>query len=202
VTTCLLQSSRKSLTSCERIIPAKTATACGRIRHRATGTNGLVAVGPFLPLGGGRPGAPCRRPAARRTGVRWSLAAARQPPRIAGAGTSLIRSCSIFDREAYYAMGRFFHRLGVGFLAGIFLCVAFIIFWYALAIIVQIPVIQRSLDDSFVGRAIGIYLWDIYIFCALSIPLGQIYSFCFFRRQWRRAIKKTLKPEVSGHKTS
>ena len=99
-------------------------------------------------------------------------------------------------------MGRFFHHLGVGFLAGIFLCVAFIIFWYALAIIVQIPVIQRSLDDSFVGRAIGIYLWDIYIFCALSIPLGQIYSFCFFRRQWRRAIKKTLKPEVSGHKTS
>jgi hypothetical protein len=106
--------------------------------------------------------------------------------------TSPIRRCPIFDREAYYAMSRFFHRLGVGFLAGIILCAAFIILWYALLIIIRIPVVEKSLDDSFVGPVMGFYLWNLYLFFALSIPLGQIYSFCFFRRQWKQAMKKPL----------
>lgn len=91
-------------------------------------------------------------------------------------------------------MRRFLQLLGVGLKTSIILSAAFIALWFVLDLVYVvfrlIPAGQKLLDLFFassLGHVIGFYLYGgLYLFCALSIPLGQIYSFCFFSRRQKK----------------
>jgi hypothetical protein len=92
-------------------------------------------------------------------------------------------------------MRRFLHLLVVALIASGVLCAVFLALWFAIcfiALIFDLIPSGQKLRDSFfdtsVGHVIAFYVYGLYLFLALSIPLGLIYSFCFY--SWRRQQKK------------
>lgn len=81
-------------------------------------------------------------------------------------------------------MKRFAQIVGIGFLASISICAALTVVWYAMALLSQIPAVR----SSFVARGIWLYSALLYPLYALSIPAGQVCSFCFFRRRHQRGV--------------
>jgi len=80
-------------------------------------------------------------------------------------------------------MHRFFHLLGVGLLASVLICAAFTLVWYALAVLSLVPFLQ----DTLLGRVTWLYGAVLYFLYALSLPVGQVYSFLIFRRRSKRS---------------
>ena len=74
-------------------------------------------------------------------------------------------------------MRRLFHLLGVGLLASVWICVAFSVVWYALAVLSLVPFLR----DTFLARVTWLYGAVLYFLYALSLPAGQVYSFLIFR---------------------
>ena len=80
-------------------------------------------------------------------------------------------------------MRRFFYLFAIGLLTSAALCFALTVVWYALVLLCRIPFVQKSLEGTFLGRAFWLFSAVLYVLYALSIPVGQIYSFCLYRRR-------------------
>lgn len=79
-------------------------------------------------------------------------------------------------------MRRFLQLLGVGLLVSVFICVGLALLWYAMVILLHIPFIERLAQTTWLGSVLSIFNASLYLLFVLSIPVGQIYSFCFVRR--------------------
>jgi hypothetical protein len=81
------------------------------------------------------------------------------------------------------AMSQFSHLLLVGLKASGYISAAFMILWYALSFLDIILEFWLSLKIPLFGKFLWIYSALLYPLIALSIPIGQIYSFLIYRRR-------------------
>jgi hypothetical protein len=84
-------------------------------------------------------------------------------------------------------MRQFNHLVFVGLKASGCICGALLILWFALSFADIVLDLWLSLKIPLFGRIVWIYSAMLYPLLALSLPIGQIYSFLFYRH---RQIKK------------